>query len=197
MDADVKQDFDDIKLQIASLTNLVLGIKGGSGEPTVHLHARPTEFHGWTSVDADWSQKTVLGPDGKKRYFINDYWFLGLPGAQSGADLDTWVAANLMMGMKGESKPHLYVVMAADPAKPNIDWSLITKSAADIGWIDGSTYIPNATLTAGARFAAWDAAGRPSVSADGFLLQRGGDYVTNSSGQKVPPGSDPGFHVGG
>lgn len=196
MDADVKQAFDDIKLQIQSLTNLVMGIKGGSGtaDTTTHLHAPPLPFHGFESADADWSQWTDL--IGGKRYFNKDYWFVGIPGAQKGVDLDLWGAANTMYGMMGESKPHLYVVTLGNPQPVNGNWQLVTKSAADAGWIDGSAYIPNAAFTGGQKFAAWDAAGRPSVSADGFLLQRGGDYVTNSSGQKVPPGADPGFKVG-
>ena len=148
--------------------------------------------------DDDWSQLTelvALGGGGEARYFKADYWHLGHPGAQKGVDLSLWGGANTALGMMGESKPHLYVVTLCTPQPDGGNWRLATKSASDAGWVDGHNFLPG-DLVGGALFAAWDAAGRPSISGDGFQLQRGGAYVTNSAGQKVPAGADPGFKVG-
>lgn len=191
MDADIAAAFANLTAQINALAIEIQGLKGGSGgnanpHPT---HAAPIPYSG---PSEDWQAYVDMGT----LKFTRDYWILGRPGAQSGVNLGLWGSANQMLSMMGESKPHLSIVCLVDPQPDGGNWQQATKSAADAGWIDGSKYLPDPSLTGGQRAAAWDAAGRPSVSADGFLLQRGGDYVTNASGQKVPPGADPGFKVG-
>ena len=178
MEADVTQAFENVNAQLQAILVAIQGLKGGSGGNAApssgsgSSHAPPEVFHGFNSADGDWSQWTDLV--GNNRYFNKDYWFIGLVGAQKGVELGLWGGANTAIGMEGESKPHRYVVTLLDPQPNGGNWRLALKSVADVGWIDGSRYMPDASLTGGQKFAAWDAVGRPSVSADGFLLHRGG-----------------------
>jgi len=197
MDADVKQAFDEIKLQIQSLYNAVLGIKGGSGAgDTGTAHAPPAVFHGFNSADADWSQWTDLV--GNDRFFNKDFWFLGLPGAQKGVNLSLWGAANTMLGMMGTNSKtiHFKIVTLMDPQPNGGHWLDAIKSPADIGWIDGSRFAVDPTASNGAAEAAWEAAGCPSVDAEGYLISMG-RYVTDQKGNKLTKAmADAEFKVG-
>jgi len=187
---------DALKTASAALLAAIAELERGapSGSPLI---APPLlEFH--PGSDDDWSQKTELvqlGGGGEVRYFKEDYRYTGHPGAFKGVDQSLWGAANTALATMGESKPHLYVVTLCTPQPDGGNWRLATKSVADAGWVDGHDFMPGEDV-GGALFARWDVAGRPSISGDGFQLQRGGAYVTNSAGQKVPAGADPGFKVG-
>lgn len=117
-------------------------------------------------------ERPTLAPEGSGKpsdavaggVFVRDFWQVGYPGAMKGASAQQYEGALVVAGFGGGTRPKHTKVLTPGPGRY---WNLNMKSAADVGWIDGSQYRPPEGASDDQIAAAWYAAGCPTVSAFG------------------------------
>lgn len=111
----------------------------------------------------DTGQDIPRTADGKQ--FAEDFWVNGRMGAQKGAWTAHYAWVWQITSMMGGTIPLHGYVLQAGPLESNAN-ELLT-SPADIGWIDGSGYYYNSTLSPQDNEAVYVAFGRPSSNNHG------------------------------
>lgn len=117
--------------------------------------------------------------------FVRDFWQVGFPGAMRGASAAQYEAALIVTGWGGGTRPKHTKVLTAGSGRY---WNENMRSAADVGWVDGSQYRPPEGASASEIQAAWIAAGCPSESVFGRWGGNGKAFVPFNYGATAPRG---------